>query len=489
MDTILRDRLDGGDGPKYRRIVEGIEAAIGAGELTPGDKLPPVRELAWTLGVTPGTVARAFTILGDAGWVTSEVGRGTFVATRRPGAATGAAAGVEEWAGVADAAPYRHTRVAPETNGPLYVEMPESDDVLFAPRLADVGQIAIVREGLRRAAEAPVEQMLAYPTFDSHRVLRDAVLDWLPDDMRAAVDPTQVMLTNGGQNANLLVLQALLYDAPPVVMTEALTYTGALRAADLLGARVVPVAMDADGARADALDAAAEATGARVFFTMPEAQNPTARATSPARREALAEVARRRGIAMIQDDCYRMGPPSGPSYRALLPEQGWYLSSLSKAITPALRVGYAVAPEPAAMRLRRVVDANFYGLSRPMSDVAAHVLTHPDTPGLVEAMREHMAGYVRAAVNILGRFDLGWDENIPFLWLRLPQGWREAGFVQALAGEGIRVRPGSDFAERDARAVNAVRISVNGQMSLERFTGAMERIARRLDRPPEHAGV
>ena len=45
------------------------------------------------------------------------------------------------------------------------------------------------------------------------------------------------------------------------------------------------------------------------------------------------------------------------------------------------------------------------------------------------------------------------------------------------------------IAERDARAVNAVRISVNGQMSLERFTGAMERIARRLDRPPEHAGV
>ena len=276
MDTILRDRLDGGDGPKYRRIVEGIEAAIGAGALTPGDKLPPVRDLAWTLGVTPGTVARAFTILGETGWVISEVGRGTFVAE-----AAGAPASSP--APIPTPAPVPHIRVAPETNAPLYVEMPESDDVLFAPRLADVGQIAIVREGLRRAAEAPVEQMLAYPTFDSHRVLRDAVLDWLPDDMRAAVDPTQVMLTNGGQNANLLVLQALLYDAPPVVMTEALTYTGALRAADLLGARVVPVEMDADGARPDALDAAAEATGARVFFTMPEAQNPTARATSPAR--------------------------------------------------------------------------------------------------------------------------------------------------------------------------------------------------------------
>lgn len=475
MDTILRDAMENGEGPKYARVVEGIETAIATGALAPGDKLPPVRDLAWKLGITPGTVARAFTLLSERERVVSEVGRGTFVTDP----STAPAAPV--------VTPKLRRAPAPEDGRPLYVDMPEEGDVFFAPRLADVGQIELVREGLRRAADAPVSQLLAYPTYESHAAMRRAVLDWLPDDMRTGVTTEQVVLTNGGQNANLLVLQALLFDAPPVVLTEALTYTGVLRAADLLGARVVPVEMDGDGVLPEALEAAAAKTGAQVFFTMPEAQNPTAGIASIERRRAVAEVARRHGISLIQDDCYRMGPPTGPSYRALLPDQAWYLSSLSKAISPALRVGYAVAPEASVTRLRRVVDANFYGLSRPMADVGAHVLTHPDTPGLVEAMRAHMATYVREAVNVLGRFDLSWDENIPFLWLRLPDGWREAAFVQALAGEGIRVRPGSDFVERDARAVNAVRISVNGQVPLARFASAMERIAAVLDAPPLRA--
>ena len=498
MDTILRGVLESGEGPKYRRIVAGIEAAIRDAVLAPGDRLPPVRDLAWRLGVTPGTVARAFTILGDNGWVQSEVGRGTFVADfatravagqRRarpapPAASAPVSARVSVPVSPPASAPGGWRALAPEASQPLYVEMPAEGNVFFAPRLADVGQIALVREGLTRAAAAPVAQLLAYPIFESHALLREAVLGWIPDDMRSGVDPGQVVLTNGGQNANLLVLQALLFDAPRVVLAEELTYTGVLRAAELLGARVIPIPMDGEGARAEAIDAAAREHGARIFFTMPEAQNPTARTTTAERRAEIAQVAARRGIDVIQDDCYRLGPPTGPSYRALLPDRGWYLSSLSKAITPALRVGYAVAPEAAVTRLRRVVDTNFYGLSRPLADVAAHVLTHPDTPGLVEAMRAHMAAYVRAAVNALGRFDIGWDENIPFLWLRLPQGWREAGFVQTLAGEGIRVRPGSDFADRDARAVNAVRISVNGQMDLDRFAVAMDRIAEVLGTPP-----
>ncbi|MCB1337063.1 MAG: PLP-dependent aminotransferase family protein [Maritimibacter sp.] len=478
--------METGEGPKYRRLLAGLKQAIDDGELVAGDKLPPVRDLAWKIGVTPGTVARAFTLLAETGRVQAEVGRGTFVTdpgarqvpapARSPVAAPDARAAASAW----------RTR-APEAIQPLYVEMPAEDDVFFAPRLADLGQIALVREGLRRAAEAPVEQLLAYPTFASHAALREAVLAWVPDDLRAGVTTEQVVLTNGGQNANLLVLQALLFDAPPVLLTEDLTYTGVLRAAELLGARVLPIPMDEEGARPDALEAAAREHGAQVFFTMPEAQNPTARTTSTRRRVAIAEIADRLGIDVIQDDCYRLGPPTGPSYRALMPERGWYLSSLSKAISPALRVGFAVAPEAAVTRLRRVVDTNFYGLARPMADVAAHVLTHPDTPALVEAARVHMAGYVRAAVNALGRFDIGWDENIPFLWLRLPRGWREAAFVQALAGIGIRVRPGSDFVDRDARAVNAVRISVNGQMPLERFSGAMQRIAQLLDHPPERS--
>jgi DNA-binding transcriptional MocR family regulator len=124
-----------------------------------------------------------------------------------------------------------------------------------------------------------------------------------------------------------------------------------------------------------------------------------------------------------------------------------------------------------------------------MAETARHVLSHPDAPALVEAMRAHTRAYLSIALNVLGRFDLGWAPDVPFFWLRLPTGWREGRFVQALEAEGIRVRPGDDFGARDARAVHAVRISVNGQMSPERFRQVLERIAVMLDNPPDRAGV
>lgn len=474
MNTILRDAMEAGPGPKYRRLVEGITRAIETGALAPGDRLPPVRDLAWQLAVTPGTVARAFAVLAEAGRVQGEVGRGTFVA--------------EATAPLHRPAPAM-PRARPQNLEELYREMPREGDVLFAPRLPDLGQIALVREGLRQVAEADAAMLLNYPGARLQEDVRAHVLRWLPEDMQAEVTPEQIVMTNGGQSAIMVTLQALLFDAPPVVLAEELTYPGLYRAAELLGARVVPVPMDGEGLVPEALDEIAAREEARVLFTMPEAQNPTSIVTSNARRAAIAAIARRRGIHLVQDDCYRMGHPTGPSYRNLVPEFGWYISSLSKAITPSLRIGYAVAPEAMAGRLRRVVDANYYGLSAPMAHVAAHVMAHPDTPGLVVAMRDHMRAHVEVAVNVLGRFDISFGVDRPFIWLKLPNRWREARFVQALEAEGIRVRAGEEFAPRDAPPVHAVRISINGQMPLDRFRTVLGRIAWHLDNPPDRGGI
>lgn len=488
MDTILRDAMAAGAGPKYRRLAMGVARAIETGALAPGDRLPPVRDLAWQTGVTPGTVARAFAILADEGRVHGEVGRGTFVS--EPVAPGFAPATVSHRADPpARGWLARGTAGRPAQVEELYCDLPREGDMLFAPRLPDVGQIALVREGLMRAAEAETFRLLSYPGAQLQDDLRAAVIGWLPDDMRADLDPGQIVMTNGGQSAIMVTLQTLLYGRPPVVLAEDLTYPGLRRAAELLGARVVSVPMDSEGVVPEALDEIARAEGAQVFFTMPEAHNPTCTVTTPARRDAVAQIARRLDLHLIQDDCYRLGPPQGASYRRLAPDLGWYISSMSKAISPGLRVGHAVAPQAMASQLRRVVDANFYGLSMPMVEVATYVLAHPDTPALVEAMQMRMRSYIEVAVNVLGRFDLGWGLDMPFFWLRLPDRWRESRFVQALQGEGIRVRSGEEFGPRDGPAVHAVRISVNGQMPLERFRAVLERIAWHLDNPPDQGGV
>ena len=83
MDTIWQPTLTDGAGPKYKAVAQTIRDGVARGELAEGAKLPPVRDLAWKLGITPGTVARACTILADEGMLTAEVGRGTFVASKR----------------------------------------------------------------------------------------------------------------------------------------------------------------------------------------------------------------------------------------------------------------------------------------------------------------------------------------------------------------------------------------------------------------------
>src|SRR5690606_41073378 len=74
--------LAGRTGPRYQTIADAIIEAVGEGSLAPGDRLPPQRELAWRLGVTVGTVSRAYMLAEERGILSAAVGRGTFVRAR-----------------------------------------------------------------------------------------------------------------------------------------------------------------------------------------------------------------------------------------------------------------------------------------------------------------------------------------------------------------------------------------------------------------------
>ncbi|MBT2131988.1 PLP-dependent aminotransferase family protein [Aliiroseovarius lamellibrachiae] len=479
MDTIfsdpnLADRFLGGQGPKYKQLVEGLTQAISHGDVPERAKLPPVRDLAWALKITPGTVARAYTILSSEGWVATEVGRGTFV---RPAA--------ERAARVQSVTPMKHLPMGQTAALLQKVEKERGGAFLYAPRLPDVGQVSIIREAMMAASTLPDLSLLNYPHFSVQAPLRQIIHSEMRAEERAAIDPTCIVMTNGGQNGIMLAMQTLLSLGAGTVLVEQHSYPGLRRAVELLGGRVVAVPMDQDGIDPDALERIARAENARLLFTMPEAHNPTCTVTSNARREQIAAVARRIGLHLVQDDCYRVGVPHGPTYRRLLPEQSWYISSLSKTVSPALRAGYVITPKGWSKKLRRVVDVNYYGVSMPMAEIVYQVLAHPDMPQVIANMRQMVRDYVEVAVNVLGRFDLGWSHDVPFLWLHLPSGWRASAFVQAAEARGIRVRPGEDFSPREGPSVHAVRLSVNGQMSLDRFRAVLVEIGEMLDNPPE----
>lgn len=467
MNTMLTTALSTAKGPKYKALADRIRAAVEAGDLAAGAKLPPVRELAYQLEITPGTVARAYKVLTDEGVLQAEVGRGTFVAERLTPIQD------DVWA---------------RQESKLVARDPGSVS-LFSPRLPDVGQVQAIRAALRKVADADPELFLNYPTRDAYRPVREAVVNWMSDLPLGPVDQHDVVLTHGGQNGLCVVFQTILRGPQPAVLVEDLSYSGFRRAAELMRASVIGVAMDKHGMLPEALEQAARKSAAQLVCLSPEVQNPTGAHMPLERRKALIEVARQHDLQIIDDDCYAFGEARGPSLRALAPDITWHVSSLSKSFTPALRIGFALAPLDRGADLRRVSEYGYFGLSQPLAELARLLLSDPATRELAGRVRARMDDYVRVAVNVLGKFDLTWGASVPFLWLRLPPGWRAAGFSRAAERDGVQVRTADEFALRDGRAPHAVRIAVNAQVPLATFEDAMQRLRALLDNPPEQISV
>ena len=476
MDTIWSADAIDASRPKYKAVVAMIRDRIAVGELKVGDKLPPVRDLAWQLRITPGTVARAYTVLTDSGVLQAEVGRGTFVADPTD---------VME-----DNAPPQPLNLI-EVDAVRHGTGPAARDVnLFSPHLPNGGQAELIRALLAQIAADPPSGVMHYPSRRGARAAREAMVHWLQGAPIGPIDEQDVVLSLGGQNAILLVFQTILRGRRPTVFVEELAYPGFRRAAELVRAEVVSVPCDRDGIIPEALAEAAERhPEAQILCTSPEVHSPTCGFTPMARRHALAGVARKADLQILEDDCYRMGRAEGEGYRLLAPERGWYVSSLSKSISPALRIGCAIGPRGMSGALHRSAEHGFFGLATPMIDLAASLLAHPELPGIMERSRLGVERYVKVAVNTLGGYDLRWRKDVPFVWLHLPQGWRASAFCQAAEKEGIQIRAAEEFAGRDANSPHAVRMAINAGVPLDRFEEAMLRLRHLLENPLDQIGV
>jgi DNA-binding transcriptional MocR family regulator len=157
-----------------------------------------------------------------------------------------------------------------------------------------------------------------------------------------------------------IIFNALLALTSPgdVVLTEALTFPGIKAAAARLDVRLVGVAMDTEGARPDALDEACRKHKPKAVYLVPTQQNPTTATMGPARRKAIADIIRKRGCVLIEDDVYGPLEPQMAPIATLIPEHTYYAASIAKCIAPALRVAYLLAPDASAeQRMRAGMQA------------------------------------------------------------------------------------------------------------------------------------
>ncbi|MEW2360182.1 PLP-dependent aminotransferase family protein [Spirillospora sp. NPDC029432] len=435
--TDLHLPLDRSAGRLAAQIAAGFRGAIRAGRLTAGTRLPSSRDLARDLEVSRGVVVTAYEQLIAEGFLTARRGDGTRVARlARPDAPPAAAPAPEP---AADGPPEPGGPGEPPggdtRHGFPYDLWPGTPDLGAFPRDR---WVAAVRASLR---ELPNEE-LTYPDHSGAAALRTELAGYLGRVRAAHTGPGGVVVMSGVAHGMSTVVRALMDAGHDTLAVEDPTSVRQMPMLEATGVRLVRVPVDRDG-----LDVGALArTGARAVLVTPAHQYPTGVVLSPARRAELIAWARAAGGVVIEDDYdaeFRYDREPVGCLQGVDPARVVLLGSVSKALAPALRLGWAVCPPGLAERLR--THRAHTDLGAPVLE--QHALAHLIRSGgydrhlrmmrrryrarrdaLVEALREHVPD---AAIR-------GVSAGI-HLYVELPRGSDEDEVVAAAGRAGVAV--------------------------------------------------
>ena len=292
---------------------------------------------------------------------------------------------------------------------------------------------------------------LQYATSEGYAPLRQAVADMLP----WAVDPDQVLITTGSQQALDLIGKVFL-DKDSRMLVETPTYLGALQAFAPMEPQVVSVASDSEGVLIDDLAAKAGsgADKARFLYVLPNFQNPTGRTMSEARRAALVEQAAALDLPLIEDnpygDLWFDNPPPRP-LTARNPEGCIYLGSFSKVLAPGLRLGYVVAPKavfPKLLQAKQAADLHTPGFNQRMvAEVLKGGFLERHVPTIRALYKQQRDAMLAALTREMAGLDVQWNRPAGgmFLWVRLPEGMDAVQLLPQAVDRGVAFVPGAAF--------------------------------------------
>ena len=152
------------------------------------------------------------------------------------------------------------------------------------------------------------------------------------------------------------------------------------------------VAMDAEGLRPDALEAACRTTRARVLYCMPRLQNPTSAVMSERRRRQIAAIAEKYRLTVIEDDTYGFLSPERAPLAALIPHRTIFVTSLSKSLFPGMRLGCAVAPPAHPREITQAVWATMIMTSPIGADLLSGWIEDGTAARIADWKRHEVSG-------------------------------------------------------------------------------------------------
>lgn len=431
-------------GPLYKTIAEKLESDVRSGLLTPGTKLPPQRELADFLDINVSTISRAFKLCEQKGIICSTVGNGTFVAS--------------------DAA----------ANPFLLHE----DDSLEIIELGPVFPAKSVNGTIVRQ----LKKMLTEPDFgELFQYGRSGGTAWQKETaaklMKKAgydVQPQQLLLANGAQNAITAVL-AGLFQSGDRIGTDEFTYPGIKTAANMLGIRLIPIQQRDGEMTADGILYACKNENIKGLYIIPDFHNPTTHTLSETGRKMIGQIARQENLIIIEDAIHSLllERPYAP-VASYVPEQVIYISSLSKIVSPGLRMAFLAVPEAYKQKLMEALYNMNISVPPMMAELVCRMIISGDMDKIIEEHRLENRRRNSIVDMYLGPYCLKGEPEGIMRWLFLPDGITGEDF-EALAYErGVRVYGAERFAVGNTKTMNAVRLAVVAPENHAQLAKAME---------------
>lgn len=431
---------------RYKQVVDRLAAAIRAGQLAPGTRLPTHRQLAANEGLALVTATRVYAELAVMGLVSGEVGRGTFVRE----AALPRGLGVDQQACAAGVLDLNFN----------YPSLPEQADLL--------------RSALRQlAASGDLESLLRYQPHGGRPHERAAIAQHL-ERRGLKVAASEVLIVNGAQHGLATTVMALLQPGD-VVAVDALTYPGFKVLAEQHRLELAPIPAAGQGPDLDALDALCRRRRVRALYAMPTLHNPLGWVMSTTRRRHLAAIVRRHGLLVIEDAAYAFLATDPPEpLAALARESTVYVSGFSKSVATGLRVGFLAAPAAWIPKIERSIRATTWNTPGVMTAIALGWLADGAVDRLEAHKRTDAEMRQAIAAEILDGVRMIRHPSSYFVWLPLPDGLRADMTAMALMSSRIAVSTAEPFAT-GVKIPHALRLAL-GSVEPDRLRLALKRV-------------
>ncbi len=448
--------------PKYLSIAEALARDISNGVLNEGDRLPTLRELANTLNVTPGTISRAYSEAQRRRLVQGEVGRGTYVLNQNQ-----------------LVSPASNSAVAPFNLGQselldLSIIKPYSETLEFWLRGALVGL----------AKSTDFARALDYAPDGGHPAHREAGAQWLRNSLPDA-HWQQVIITAGAQHG-LMVAMSALTNAGDLVLCEELCYPGIISLAHGLERRLLGVPMDDEGIIPEALRELCQREKPAMLVCVATCQNPTAAIMSQKRRGQIADIAEEFDFIIVDDDIYGFlaTDPLIKPLSAFAPDRSVYLTSLSKSVLPALRIGYLYSPPKLLSRLTSMVRSSVWMPSPLTAQLASNVINEGLDKKLTRIQRHEAAARQAIFREIFASFEFKTQPYSYHVWLALPEPWSSDEFSMLARANGVLVISGTQFQAVRSGMTRMVRLVLMSPTTQNELRFALTKLASLIDSDP-----